>query len=106
MPVKKENLLQEAIDKIKTIVCDTLRIPFPQLDSSKLLESYGIDSILIVQLTNALGKVLPNITSTLFFEYQTIGELTAHLMETRKEALLSLIGSESVPAQKKQNHSA
>ena len=39
------------------------------------MEEYGLDSILVVQLTNTFRDVMDGITSTLFFEVHTIDAL-------------------------------
>ena len=58
------------------------------------LETYGIDSILVVQLNNALRKAFGDISSTLFFEYQTIDALVEHFIKTQKDSLVALVGLE------------
>lgn len=90
--IPHELLRDKSTDFIKKMVGNTLKMPTNKIDSSEPLEKYGIDSILIVQLTNALRKELKNISSTLFFEYQTIDALVEHLMTTDKEALIQMVG--------------
>ncbi|MCX8131319.1 MAG: SDR family NAD(P)-dependent oxidoreductase, partial [Clostridia bacterium] len=80
---------------LKKLVGETLKIPSHKIDSSEPLEKYGIDSILVVRLTNNLRKVMDNISSTLFFEYQTIDALVEHFIDTRKASLISLVGMEN-----------
>ena len=80
---------------IKNLVGKTLQTSTEKIDSSESLEKYGIDSILVVQMTNALSKDLNNISSTLFFEYQTIDALVDHFIETQKDSLTKLVGLDS-----------
>jgi acyl transferase domain-containing protein/tryptophanase/SAM-dependent methyltransferase len=84
---------------IKELVGETLKIPTRKIDSSAPLEEYGIDSILVIQLTNDLSKVLKNVSSTLFFEHQTIDELVEHFIKTEKDSLIALLGLENQNAQ-------
>ncbi|MGG4439282.1 SDR family NAD(P)-dependent oxidoreductase [Brevibacillus fortis] len=97
-----EDLLREkSIAYFKQLVGETLKIPFDQIDSSAALEEYGIDSIMIVQMTNVLRKKLHAISTTLFFEYQTIDALVEHFMTTQTDELLALVGiEEQQPVQK------
>lgn len=75
------------------MVGDTLKIPSDQIDPSESLEEYGIDSILVVQLTNALRVGIgEDLNSTLFFEYQTLDSLAGHLVDTQREALVAKLG--------------
>ncbi|MFC8688796.1 SDR family NAD(P)-dependent oxidoreductase [Brevibacillus porteri] len=104
----KEAILHEkSIAYFKQLVGETLKIPFDQIDSSAALEEYGIDSIMIVQMTNVLRKKLHQISTTLFFEYQTIDALVEHFMTTQTDELLALVGiDEQQPVQKQQTNSA
>ncbi|WP_255298559.1 SDR family NAD(P)-dependent oxidoreductase [Brevibacillus dissolubilis] len=83
-------------DKVTTyivkLVGETLKIPANRIDPSDPLEKYGIDSIVVVQLTNTLRKVLENVSSTLFFEHQSIDALVEHFIKTQKDALIKLVG--------------
>ncbi|MCP4396442.1 MAG: SDR family NAD(P)-dependent oxidoreductase, partial [bacterium] len=77
---------------LKKLVADTLKMPAHQIDSSEPLEQYGIDSILVISLTNRLRNVFKHISSTMFFEHQSIDSLVEHLMRTQKDALIELTG--------------
>lgn len=90
--VSVELLREKSTLYIKKLVGETLKIPAHKIDSAAPLETYGIDSILIVQLTNQLSKILTNINSTLFFEYQTIDALVEHFIQTQKDSLNTLLG--------------
>ena len=90
--VTQELLQEKCIAVIKKLVSETLKFPVHKIDSSEPLEKYGLDSILAVQLTNNLNKLIDGVNSTLFFEYQTIDALVRHFLETRKEALPALAG--------------
>ncbi|MGK5507745.1 SDR family NAD(P)-dependent oxidoreductase [Brevibacillus formosus] len=88
-----EDMLREkSIAYFKQLVGETLKIPSDQIDSSAALEEYGIDSIMIVQMTNALRKKLHQISTTHFFEYQTIDALVEHFMTTQTDELQALVG--------------
>jgi acyl transferase domain-containing protein/thioesterase domain-containing protein len=90
--INQDALCEKSTAYIKQLVSETLKMPVDKIDSSEPLEAYGIDSILVVQLTNALSKVLDHVNSTLFFEYQTIDALVEHFMNTQKQALSKLVG--------------
>ncbi|MFM9438531.1 aryl carrier-like protein, partial [Janthinobacterium sp. CG_23.3] len=70
-----------AVARFKKLISDTLRVPLHKIDAGAQLAQYGIDSILIVQLTNALRQVFADVGSTLFFECLTIDALVAHFIE-------------------------
>lgn len=85
-------LREKSIEYMKKLIGETLKIPAGKIDSSEQLEKYGIDSIVVVQLTNTLRKEFDHVSSTLFFEYQTIDALVEHLIKTKTEALMKLTG--------------
>jgi polyketide synthase PksN len=77
---------------LKNLVGATLKIPGQKINPAAPLEIYGIDSIVVVQLTNALRQVLADVSTTLFFEYQTIDALVEHFLKTKKDSLPTLLG--------------
>ncbi|MGF9908252.1 SDR family NAD(P)-dependent oxidoreductase [Brevibacillus porteri] len=93
--VTEELLREKSTAYMKRLIGETLRIPTHQIKSSAPLEQYGIDSILVVQLTNSLRKDFADMSSTIFFEYQTIDALIEYLIETQKETLIKVIGLEA-----------
>ncbi|MCB2360150.1 SDR family NAD(P)-dependent oxidoreductase [Clostridium estertheticum] len=92
--INKELLLEKTIALLKKLVGDTLKISSEKIDASEPLEIYGIDSILVVHLTNALKEIITDISSTIFFEYQTINALAQHFIDTQKNTLINRFGLE------------
>jgi acyl transferase domain-containing protein/thioesterase domain-containing protein/acyl carrier protein/SAM-dependent methyltransferase len=81
------------------LIGETLKISYHRIDPAEPLEKYGIDSLLIVQITNVLSQVFNNISSTLLFECQTIDALTEYFLKNQKEPLVKLFGfEERLPA--------
>ena len=79
------------------LIGEVLKIPAHKIDASEPLEKYGIDSLVIVQLTNRLQAVLNDVSITLFFEYQTIDALVDYFIKTQKDVLAKLVGIEVTP---------
>ncbi|MCM3145749.1 beta-ketoacyl synthase N-terminal-like domain-containing protein [Brevibacillus sp. MER 51] len=87
----KDVLREKSTEYIKHLIAETLKMPSNRMDASEPLEAYGMDSILSVQLINQFRKIFgETISGTLFFEYQTVDDLVEHLLETQREALISL----------------
>jgi polyketide synthase PksM len=85
-------LREKCIGYLKKLVAETIRSESGKIDSATPLKEYGIDSILIVQLTNKLRKAFKSVTSTLFFELQTIDNIAERLVDTEQDALRELLG--------------
>ncbi len=91
--IKDEGLREKSIGFIKNLIADTLKMPSGRIGVLEPLEKYGIDSILVVRLNNSLRKVFgENISSTLFYEYQTISALVNYFLKTRKNEMIKLTG--------------
>ena len=76
-------------------------------------ENYGIDSVLINQLTNRLEQVFGRISRTLFFEYKNLGQVidyfienyTSHLekiVEHRSKTVVATSSQTTIPVGAKQ----
>ncbi|MFY0578026.1 SDR family NAD(P)-dependent oxidoreductase [Cystobacter fuscus] len=76
---------------LKKMLAQTLMIPIGSIDVRAPLSTYGIDSILILQLTNILKNELGQVSSTLFFEYRTIEALADYFVAHQSEAIARLV---------------
>ncbi|MCU1245523.1 MAG: pksN 13, partial [Acidobacteria bacterium] len=70
----------------------TLKVPLERIESDAPLEAYGIDSVMVMQLTAELEKSLGSLPKTLFFEHQTLDALAAHLVTSHRSQLTALLG--------------
>nr|WP_281396825.1 SDR family NAD(P)-dependent oxidoreductase [Streptomyces olivoverticillatus] len=69
----------------------TLKFPAEKIDPAVPLANYGMDSILVLQLTNALREDLGEVSSTLLFEAESVDELCAHFLETGADRVDALV---------------
>ncbi|MBA3720787.1 MAG: SDR family NAD(P)-dependent oxidoreductase [Parachlamydiaceae bacterium] len=77
---------------LKNILSQVLKISTQKIDVNENLESYGIDSILISQMTKLIKKNFENITTTIFFECKTLNELVQHMIKHQGHVLSKLFG--------------
>ncbi|WP_366572803.1 type I polyketide synthase [Bacillus velezensis] len=87
------SLREKSVELLKKVIGEALKVPAHRLLAHEPLTAYGLDSILVVRLTNALKDVFGSVSSTLFFEYQTIDELADYFLSSRKEALERQFGN-------------
>ncbi|MGH8259300.1 MAG: beta-ketoacyl synthase N-terminal-like domain-containing protein, partial [Steroidobacteraceae bacterium] len=85
-------LRDKATTVLTACVARVLRMPVEELDPEEPLELYGMDSILFVQIADALRNSFGNVSSTLMFEHRSIAGLAEHFMRTQREALLAFVG--------------
>jgi polyketide synthase PksL len=83
---------EKTVALLKQQLSAVLKIPTAQLETNAQLEKYGIDSVMVVTLTNALEQTFGPLPKTLFFEYQTIAQLAGYFLEAFSGKIAQLTG--------------
>jgi len=86
----EEVLHAQCVAYLKQVLADTLKMPSEQIDTTTMLEHYGVDSILVMQLMNVLRGDFPELDATLLVNYKTINALATYLVENYREALVGM----------------
>ncbi|MGS5020735.1 SDR family NAD(P)-dependent oxidoreductase [Paenibacillus sp. JJ1683] len=92
--IGQDLLADKAANYLKQLLATSIRLPARQIEADAPMEKYGIDSIMIRQLTRELEKTFGTLPKTLFFEYQSIRELTQYFLEVHQKQLIQLLGME------------
>ncbi|HYK00423.1 MAG TPA: SDR family NAD(P)-dependent oxidoreductase [Thermoanaerobaculia bacterium] len=96
--IDPRSLTEKTQDYLCRQLSGTLRLTADTIDPRAPLATYGIDSILAMKLTSGLETSFGSLPKTLFFEYQTVRELTGYFVAEHPEQLAALFGrSEAVP---------
>jgi amino acid adenylation domain-containing protein len=99
LPGKTQDMLEEkAVNYFKKLLSSVIKLPPHRIEAEAPMEKYGIDSIMVTQLTNQLETVFGSLSKTLFFEYQNIKELTGYFLESYRDQLTGLLGMENEAA--------
>jgi polyketide synthase PksN len=77
-----EKLKEKTIEQLKLLLSDITRISTGKIYGDELLESYGVDSIVITQLNERLASYFPELTKTLFYEYHTLDAVVEYLVSS------------------------
>lgn len=93
--VVTEELKEKAVEFIKKVLSEGIKLPAQKIDANVPMEEYGIDSIMTMKLTNELEKVFGSLPKTLFFEYQTIAELSEYFINAYSDKLNEILGTEN-----------
>lgn len=88
-------LRDQAVAYFKELLSQTLKIPPEQLDPAEPLERYGMDSMLVMHITQVLRTVFSDVRNTLFFEHQSIDAVVDHFVATDPEGLRRLLQGHS-----------
>lgn len=81
----------EVIAYFKQQFSNILKIPIVKIDEEVGLDQYGIDSIMIMKLTNELEKIFGTLSKTLFFEYQTIVAISNYFLASYHDQLVVIL---------------
>ncbi|ACL75231.1 type I polyketide synthase [Ruminiclostridium cellulolyticum] len=87
---------------LKTILSKEIRLAPAKIDPNEPMEKYGIDSVMVMNLTRELEKHFGDLPKTLFFEYQSISELTNYFIDKHFDKLIDKIGSFLKPKAKQE----
>ncbi len=66
---------------LKGILGREIKLAAEKIHSREPLEKYGIDSVMVMNLTRELEQDFGELSKTLFFEYQTISELAGYFVQ-------------------------
>ncbi|HEY4491075.1 MAG TPA: beta-ketoacyl synthase N-terminal-like domain-containing protein, partial [Acidobacteriota bacterium] len=92
--IAQDMIEEKAVNYFKKLLSSVINLPAHRIEADAPMEKYGIDSIMIMQLTNQLEKTFGSLSKTLFFEYQNIQSLTGYFLEFHRDQLIRLLGIE------------
>ncbi|PWK14994.1 SDR family NAD(P)-dependent oxidoreductase [Tumebacillus permanentifrigoris] len=95
--VSAAELSEKAVQYFKKQLSSVLKLPANRIEAKVALEDYGIDSVMIMQLTDELETVFGSLSKTLFFEYQSIQELTQYFLQSHPEQMKELLDLKDKP---------
>ncbi|WPS89977.1 SDR family NAD(P)-dependent oxidoreductase [Brevibacillus halotolerans] len=88
----KDQLHDKVILLVKKLLSSVIKLPVNRIEENAPMEIYGIDSIMVMDLTAQLEKTFGSLPKTLFFEFQNIKELAAYFIENYEQPCLELLG--------------
>ncbi|OZG70452.1 hypothetical protein BTA51_26145 [Hahella sp. CCB-MM4] len=96
---ESENQVPDTFDFVRETVLQLFSkksgIPAESIDATKHLSSYGMDSMMVMELTRSLENDFSDIPGTLFFEHPTIDAVAGYLCEKHQGKLDSLMNRRS-----------
>ena len=90
--VSSDIIAEKAVEYFKKLLSSVIKLPSDKIETEAPMEQYGIDSVMVMQLTSQLEKIFGSLPKTLFFEYQNLKELTGYFLESYREQLIPLLG--------------
>ncbi|MGK3962581.1 SDR family NAD(P)-dependent oxidoreductase [Sorangium sp. So ce118] len=90
----EDRLDERAVLYFKKLLSSVLRASPDRIEADAPMEDYGIDSVMILELTNVLEGEFGPLSKTLFFEYQTIEALAGYFLGAHRTRLVALLGGD------------
>ncbi len=87
-----EPLLAATIEYLKQALAKVAKMEPTRVDPETSLESHGVDSVMIMELSERLEGDLPDLPRTMFFERDSLREAAVFLVERYGETLRALLG--------------
>ncbi len=94
-PAADDIPVEKVVSYLKKLLSTVIKLPADRMEANAPFEKYGIDSIMVMELTNELEKTFGSLPKTLFFEYQSIGELAGYFQKAHKNRLVELLGADN-----------
>ncbi|HEY8360090.1 MAG TPA: beta-ketoacyl synthase N-terminal-like domain-containing protein, partial [Ramlibacter sp.] len=85
-------------ERLGAVVARVLRMPAEAVEADVPLGDYGMDSILLVQLAEALREHLPRVSRTLLFEARTVDALAERLLAEQRDEVERWLGAAAASA--------
>jgi polyketide synthase PksN len=92
------SLRERALPYFKRLLAKVFSLPADRIEADVALDNYGIDSILVMQLTAELEQSFGPLSKTLFYEYQTLDAVVGHFRPHHRERLAALVQQPARPA--------
>lgn len=84
-------LLEKTAEYIKRVLSSVIKLPSKQIETKVPLEKYGIDSMMVLQMTEKLEKEFGPLPKTLFFEFQNIQEVSGYFVDVYRDQLMKML---------------
>src|SRR5262249_56926298 len=78
--ITQQQLLDRTTAYFKDLLASVLKIAPDRIKADVPMEEFGIDSVMVVQLTNHLEHTFGPLSKTLFFEYHNLQALSAYFV--------------------------
>lgn len=87
IPTAYENINEAARDYVKSVFSEILKVDKDVIDGKSNFEKYGVDSLMVTEITKKFEKDFGKLPSTLLFEYISVDALTEYFVKNHSKTL-------------------
>lgn len=91
----KANLNDFVLNYLQNIFSEKLRVPPEDIDIDTTYEAFGVDSLIVLEITNRLESDFGSLAKTLLYERNTLSHLAKYFLNYHKEKLEQLAGQDT-----------
>lgn len=85
----KVSLKQQTVALLFEVILPETTRPATEVTENSAIEQFAFDSLAVMRMTDELESTYGRLSKTLFFEYQTIGELADYFVRLNPQAVVS-----------------
>ncbi|MBW1597681.1 SDR family NAD(P)-dependent oxidoreductase [Streptomyces sp. JJ38] len=83
---------RKLLDRLTRLVAEELRMPPARVEPRTPFERYGLESVMVMNVTRELEEVFGELPKTLFFEHRCLADLCRYLVESHPRAVAEHFG--------------
>lgn len=91
--LREQSLREVAVEYFQQLVASTMKMRREDVEPRRTFGEYGLDSILVGQLTYRLRKTFSDVPATLLFEAESVERLTDYFLENKRDELVRVLGA-------------
>src|SRR6185312_1341986 len=95
---QKFTLQDTIIQYLKIIFAEKLKLSPDKIATDETYEVYGVESLLVLEITKRLEQELGTLPKTLLYEKRCINDLAAYLQQKHPAVLQKILNSTAVPS--------
>jgi acyl transferase domain-containing protein len=80
------------------LVAAELKMPAERVGGKTPLDRFGLESVMVMNITRELEEIFGSLPKTLFFEYPSLSELARYLIRHHRDAVVARFGAPAPPA--------
>ena len=90
----KEERMEKAVRYLGGIVSTFLKMPVEKIDVQRPLEDYGLNSIIVMKISERLEKDFGPLSKTLFYEYRDLEAIAGYFLTTMPDRMKTLLAQD------------
>ena len=97
---EENSLYHKTLMLLKSVLSPIIKVPVERIEEEAAFDEYGINSIMIMDMTEELEKTFKGLSQTLFYECSNVKELTYYFINNYNDVLQKRFVEKKEPCKK------